>query len=458
MALAHCTIGEIDKAIEIFEEWLAEEPGDPIATHMLAACSGREVPRRASDRFVASTFDRFAASFEEKLASLSYRAPALVAAMLQELSPEPRKDMDTLDAGCGTGLCGALIAPYARRLAGIDLSAGMLERAREKNVYDELVEGELTAHLRAARDAFDLIVSADALVYFGALEDVVAAAASALRPGGSFIFTLEDAATREAPLGYRLELHGRYSHARRYVERLLADAGSRPGSWKPSCGWSRVRPFPGSSFARRRRRSADLVRLDVVLESDAGIERAVGLLRLVFEVHLGETQRDAFRRGGRVAGARQRDARDDDVVHLDDQELLLAFAGLARRDRRFFDVLTGGARFQEIRRRLVDAMEERKVVEGRLARAATPARAGRAGLAHAPGPGEHLDLVFVLAVERLALDVAELCEDVRCHGVSFTSFLRTVDAALAARTLRSRGFRARAGSIDLAPSRHRTSS
>ena len=225
MALAHCTIGEIDKAIEIFEEWLAEEPGDPIATHMLAACSGREVPRRASDRFVASTFDRFAASFEEKLASLSYRAPALVAAMLQELSPEPRKDMDTLDAGCGTGLCGALIAPYARRLAGIDLSAGMLERAREKNVYDELVEGELTAHLRAARDAFDLIVSADALVYFGALEDVVAAAASALRPGGSFIFTLEDAATREAPLGYRLELHGRYSHARRYVERLLADAG-----------------------------------------------------------------------------------------------------------------------------------------------------------------------------------------------------------------------------------------
>ena len=225
LALAHCMIGEVDKAVQIFEEWLAEDPGDPIATHMLAACTGRDVPRRASDRFVAATFDRFAASFEAKLASLGYRAPSLVAATLKESVPEPAKTMEALDAGCGTGLCGALIAPYARRLTGVDLSAGMLDRAREKNVYDALVEAELTAFLREARAAFDLVVSADALVYFGALEDVVAAAAEALRPGGFLIFTLEDAAGAEAPLGYRLELHGRYSHARAYVERLLADAG-----------------------------------------------------------------------------------------------------------------------------------------------------------------------------------------------------------------------------------------
>jgi len=245
MALAHCTIGEIDKAVRIFEEWLAEEPGDPIATHMLAACTGRDVPRRASDSFVAATFDRFAASFEAKLASLGYRAPALVAAMLEESVPDPRKDMDALDAGCGTGLCGALILPYARKLTGVDLSAGMLERAREKSVYGELVEAELTAYLRAARDAFDLIVSADALVYFGALEDVVEAAAAALRPGGLFIFTLEDAAKRNARLGYRLELHGRYSHARPYVERLLADAGLACRIVKAELRMESGTPVPG---------------------------------------------------------------------------------------------------------------------------------------------------------------------------------------------------------------------
>ena len=225
MAMAHCTIGEIDEAVKIFQEWLAEEPDDPIARHMLAACTGRDVPPRASEKFVVGIFDVFAASFESKLASLSYRAPALIAAMLQDSALRPTKSLDVLDAGCGTGLCGPLVVPYARRLSGVDLSAGMLARAKEKNVYDALVQVELTEYLRGSMDAFDLIVSADTLVYFGSLEDVVAAAAGALRRHGLLIFTLEDAAGRDAPRGYRLELHGRYSHARDYVERLLTGAG-----------------------------------------------------------------------------------------------------------------------------------------------------------------------------------------------------------------------------------------
>ncbi len=225
LALAHCTIGEIDEAVKIFEEWLEEEPEDPIARHMLAACTGRDVPPRASNGFVAGTFDTFAASFESKLAKLSYRAPALVAAMLDDSGLRPSKRLDVLDAGCGTGLCGPLVAPYARRLTGVDLSAGMLAQAKGKNVYDALVEGELTEYLRNSEEAFDLIVSADTLVYFGRLEDVVAAAAAALRPGGLLIFTLEHGGGGGATPDYHLELHGRYCHSRAYVERLLSHAG-----------------------------------------------------------------------------------------------------------------------------------------------------------------------------------------------------------------------------------------
>jgi predicted TPR repeat methyltransferase len=221
LALAHCTLGEIGEAVKIFEDWLEEDPDDPIARHMLSACTGRDVPTRASNGFVEKTFDSFSASFESKLQILMYRAPALVAAMLDASGLPASKELDVLDAGCGTGLCGRLVAPYARRLVGVDLSEGMLAHAREKQVYDELVKEELTDYLSGMRGGFDVIVSADTLVYFGDLSSVLAAAAGALRPGGLFIFTLEDAGVGSA-VDYRLALHGRYNHSRVYVERLLA--------------------------------------------------------------------------------------------------------------------------------------------------------------------------------------------------------------------------------------------
>ncbi len=225
LALAHCTLGEVDKAVEVFEEWLEEEPGHPIALHMLAACSGRDVPARASDEFVEKTFDSFAASFDSKLAKLLYRAPELVAGMLADSGIEASKSLDVLDAGCGTGLCGPLVAPYAHRLVGVDLSARMLAQARARTVYDDLFKVELTAYLRDNPGAFDVIVSADTLVYFGPLEGVAAASADALRPGGRLIFTVEEATEDDAPATYCIKHHGRYNHRAAYVERVLVDAG-----------------------------------------------------------------------------------------------------------------------------------------------------------------------------------------------------------------------------------------
>lgn len=227
LALAYTTLGQREKAVEIFEQWLKEEPDSVIAQHMLAACSGRAVPVRASDAYVEKIFDDFAASFDSKLEKLVYRAPNLVAAMLTDSGFTASKSLDVLDAGCGTGLCGTLIAAYARRLVGVDLSGRMLAQAREKKVYDELVKSELTAYLQEHQVSFDLIVSADTLVYFGGLEDVIAAAASALRSDGSFIFTVEEVSNAEGISGYRIEPHGRYSHGYEYVERVLANAGLR---------------------------------------------------------------------------------------------------------------------------------------------------------------------------------------------------------------------------------------
>jgi predicted TPR repeat methyltransferase len=131
--------------------------------------------------------------------------------------------LDVADIGCGTGLCARFLRPLAKRLVGVDLSPGMLARARERGGYDELVEAELASWLAQQNDRFDLIVSADTLCYFGELGAALTAAREALHPDGRLVFTVEHAEGTTA--GYRLGPSGRYAHTVAYVEACLADAG-----------------------------------------------------------------------------------------------------------------------------------------------------------------------------------------------------------------------------------------
>jgi predicted TPR repeat methyltransferase len=165
--------------------------------------------------------------------------------MLEDSGLERSHGLDVLDAGCGTGLCGAIVAPFARRLVGVDLSQGMLAHAKQKNVYDVLMKAELTEYLRHHREAFDLIVSADTLVYFGDLNGITAALAGALRPNGLVVFTLEHAVADSPGIDHRLELHGRYSHARSYIEKLLTISGLQPEILQADLRTEAGAPVPG---------------------------------------------------------------------------------------------------------------------------------------------------------------------------------------------------------------------
>lgn len=215
--------GKIDEAIAVYKEWLAADPDNAVARHMLAACTGAAAPERASDKFVRDTFDAFAGSFERVLDQLGYRAPALIAEFLDRELPAADASLAIADAGCGTGLCAEFLRRRASRLVGVDLSAGMLAEARKRKAYDELIESELASWLAGRPDEFDLIVSADTLCYFGALEDALAGAVRAMRPDGRIVFTVERAA--DDVRDYRLDSTGRYTHAERYVRDVLVSAG-----------------------------------------------------------------------------------------------------------------------------------------------------------------------------------------------------------------------------------------
>jgi len=155
-------------------------------------------------------------------------------------------------------LCAPLLKPYAGTLTGVDLSNGMLDKARGRNLYDALEQAELCAYMQQHPGGFDLIVSADTLVYFGTLVDAVAAASRALRPGGWLCFTVEALGEGE-PGDYRLQHHGRYAHSRTYLAALAQRQGLvvlrlepvilRHDAGQPVAGWLALVQRPGNRAA-----------------------------------------------------------------------------------------------------------------------------------------------------------------------------------------------------------------
>jgi predicted TPR repeat methyltransferase len=218
--------GQLQEAAQTLAEWALREPGHPTAIHMAAAASQEKVPPRASDAHVRNLFDAFAAGFDRNLQDLKYQAPELVASALRASSSGaqavPPFDA-VLDAGCGTGLCGSLVRDLCRTLIGVDLSTKMLAHAQQRGCYDELQTAELGAFMRSRPRAFDAIVCADTLVYFGDLAEPLAAAQAALRERAPLVFTVEALLGKVAE--HQLEISGRYSHSDDYLQRVLRESG-----------------------------------------------------------------------------------------------------------------------------------------------------------------------------------------------------------------------------------------
>lgn len=220
--------GRHDEAAALYRQALALQPDNGAWRHLLAACRPQSPPARADQGYLQQVFDAVSVRFDEHLASLQYQAPQRVAATLQRLYGPPQAMLDVADLGCGTGLCAAALRPLARQLHGCDLSAGMLEQARHRGLYDGLQQQELVAFLDARPETWDLLVCADTLIYIGDLAPVMAAAARALRPGGRLIFTIE-ALPDDSPQPLRLQAHGRFVHRSDHVQAACAAAGLRLG-------------------------------------------------------------------------------------------------------------------------------------------------------------------------------------------------------------------------------------
>jgi predicted TPR repeat methyltransferase len=131
--------------------------------------------------------------------------------------------MRILDLGCGTGLSGEAFKDLASggRLDGIDLSPGMIEEARRRNIYSDLMVEDFETALAAPGLYYDLIIAGDALIYHGDLLPVLSGAVRRLEPEGFCLFTVE----KMIGEGWEQTPANRFHHSEAYLRSCAGKSG-----------------------------------------------------------------------------------------------------------------------------------------------------------------------------------------------------------------------------------------
>ena len=146
-------------------------------------------------------YDEWAEHYDSDLtdASQGYVAPALAADTVVRVAGT---GVTVLDAGCGTGLVGAALAERGVGVVdGVDVSPGMLDRARATGAYRSLEPADLTRPLPTPADSYDVVVCVGTLTHGHVGPEVLAEFVRVTRPGGHVVATVLDDVWE--PGGYR---------------------------------------------------------------------------------------------------------------------------------------------------------------------------------------------------------------------------------------------------------------
>lgn len=224
--------GKIEEAVACYRQVERLDPANDGIRHLIAALTGQS-PERGSPYYVERLFDDYAGHFDSHLVKkLGYQAPEKFVEMICQVSTVGDRKWDVLDLGCGTGLVGLAIAPYANQIVGVDLSPKMLEKARERALYARLAHADLLAMMQGeSASSYDVVIAADVFVYVGKLEEIFAEAKRLLRLGGLFVFSVEslehsiEQGVETNTPGFRLASTARFQHSCDYLEKLAAGNG-----------------------------------------------------------------------------------------------------------------------------------------------------------------------------------------------------------------------------------------
>jgi predicted TPR repeat methyltransferase len=219
-------LGDRDGAIKALRRARETDPSDPFGASVELMRLGADELSEMPPAFVRSLFDQYAPTFDTALVeSLGYRGPSVLFEAVRSAClarQKPASFKHAIDLGCGTGLAAAAFAEMVGQFIGIDLSPGMIEKARATGLYAELKVADMLEGLRSTPDSgVELVLSADAMVYVADLVPVLKQASRVLACGGLLAFTLE----RHDGDGFVMGEARRYAHSASYARASIEAAG-----------------------------------------------------------------------------------------------------------------------------------------------------------------------------------------------------------------------------------------
>jgi predicted TPR repeat methyltransferase len=219
-------LGAWDEAIVAYTHACQSDPDDRHGAKLRLMRLGAEEVSSMPPGYVRALFDQYAPRFDKTLVQdLDYCGPqVLLKAVLaaRHAARLPAHFKRVIDLGCGTGLAGREFASLSDELIGIDLSPGMIERARATGLYAQVDVTDMLQGLCAESDASaNLVIAADAFVYVPKLEPLLREALRVLEPQGLLAFTVETHPGEGVILGRGL----RYAHGEAYLRDAVSDAG-----------------------------------------------------------------------------------------------------------------------------------------------------------------------------------------------------------------------------------------
>ena len=141
-------------------------------------------------------YDAWAATYDAEISDNGYATPGRTARLLARHLRDT--ELPVLDFACGTGLSGlALKLVGIPVIDGMDISPEMLDCARRKAVYRDLICIEADDPTPVAQNVYAAITAIGAIGPGAAPVETIGMAMRALPPGGLFAFSLNDIALQD---------------------------------------------------------------------------------------------------------------------------------------------------------------------------------------------------------------------------------------------------------------------